>query len=238
MGSRRCCSWWRPDSAGFYFPAVHIADAPRFPWRGLLVDAGRHFEPVDVIKRTLDGMAAVKLNVLHWHLSEDQGFRVQSLRYPRLQKLGSDGLFYTQEQIRDVVAYARDRGIRVIPEFDMPGHATAWFVGYPQFASGPGPYQIERTWGVYDAAFDPTREDIYTFLDRFIAEMAASFRIPTGTSAAMKSTVWNGTPTRASEPGCAPTRSPNDAALQVYFNQRLSRILGGTASAWWGGTRS
>ncbi len=213
------------DSAGFYFPAVHIADAPRFPWRGLLVDAGRHFEPVDVIKRTLDGMAAVKLNVLHWHLSEDQGFRVQSLRYPRLQKLGSDGLFYTQEQIRDVVAYARDRGIRVIPEFDVPGHATSWFVGYPQFASGPGPYRIVRTWGVYDAAFDPTREDIYTFLDRFITEMAPLFPDPYWHIGGdeVNGVEWDANPRiRAWMRAHA---IADNAALQVYFNQRLSRIL-------------
>lgn len=213
------------DSAGFYFPAVHIGDAPRFPWRGLLVDAGRHFESVDVIKRTLDGMAAVKLNVLHWHLSEDQGFRVQSLRYPRLQQLGSDGLFYTQAQIRDVVAYARDRGIRVIPEFDVPGHATSWFVGYPQFASGPGPYRIVRTWGVYDAAFDPTREDIYTFLDRFITEMAPLFPDPYWHIGGdeVNGVEWDANPRiRAWMRGHA---IADNAALQVYFNQRLSRIL-------------
>jgi len=103
------------DSAGPYLPAVTIQDHPRFAWRGLLLDVCRHWEPVAVIERTLDAMAAVKLNVLHWHLSEDQGFRVESRRYPRLQELGSDGLYYTQAQIREVIAYARDRGIRVVP---------------------------------------------------------------------------------------------------------------------------
>ena len=109
-----------------------IDDQPRFPWRGLMLDVGRHFQPLDVVYRTLDGMEAVKMNVFHWHLSEDQGFRVESKIYPLLQEKGSDGLFYTQEQIRNVIEYARDRGIRVVPEFDMPGHATAWFVGYPE----------------------------------------------------------------------------------------------------------
>ncbi|HEY6225434.1 MAG TPA: family 20 glycosylhydrolase, partial [Gemmatimonadales bacterium] len=160
------------DSAGFFVPAVRIADAPRFPWRGLLVDAGRHFEPVEVIKRTLDGMAVVKLNVFHWHLSEDQGFRVESRRFPLLQRDGSDGLFYTQAQIRDVVAYARDRGIRVVPEFDMPGHVSSWLVGYPRYASGRGPYRIQRTWGVFDPTFDPTREVVYQFIDAVIGELA------------------------------------------------------------------
>lgn len=159
----------------YELPAVVVRDAPRFRWRGLLVDVSRHFIPVEGIKRTLDGMAAVKLNVLHWHLTDDQGFRVESERLPKLHTLGSDGLFYTREQIRDVVAYARDRGIRVVPEFDMPGHSTTWFIGYPQYASIPGKYDIVRTFGWGTASFDPTREETYRFIDRFIGEMAPLF---------------------------------------------------------------
>src|SRR5205085_4632249 len=106
------------DRAGFYVPAVSIQDQPRFRWRGLLIDIGRHFEPMEVLKRNLDAMAAVKLNVFHWHLTEDQGFRVESKKFPKLHQLGSDGNYYTQDQIREIVAYARDRGIRVVPEFD------------------------------------------------------------------------------------------------------------------------
>ncbi len=161
--------------SGFTIPAVTIDDAPRFPWRGLMVDSGRHFISLDVLYRTLDGMEATKLNVFHWHLSEDQGFRLESKTFPLLQEKGSDGLFYTQQQAKEVIAYARDRGIRVIPEFDMPGHATAMFVGYPDLASGPGPYQIERQWGIFDPAMDPTRESTYKFLDKFFAEMTALF---------------------------------------------------------------
>ena len=160
---------------GFSIPAVTIDDAPRFPWRGLMVDSGRHFISLDVLYRTLDGMEATKLNVFHWHLSEDQGFRLESKTFPLLTEKGSDGLYYTQQQAKEVIAYARDRGIRVIPEFDMPGHATAMFVGYPDLASGPGPYQIERQWGVFDPAMDPTRESTYKFLDKFFAEMTALF---------------------------------------------------------------
>jgi hexosaminidase len=160
---------------GFAVSAMTIDDQPRFPWRGLMLDVGRHFMPLDVVYRTLDGMEAVKLNVFHWHLSDDQGFRVESKKFPLLQERGSDGLFYTQEEIRRVVEYARDRGIRVVPEFDMPGHATAWFVGYPDLASGPGPYQIERKWGIFDPAMDPTRESTYKFLDTFIGEMSGLF---------------------------------------------------------------
>ena len=160
---------------GFVVPAVVIDDQPRFPWRGLMLDAGRHFMPLDTVRQTLDGMEAVKLNVFHWHLSEDQGFRVQSKIFPLLQEKGSDGLYYTQDEIRGILAYARDRGIRVVPEFDMPGHAGAWFVGYPDLASGTGPYHIERKWGVFDPAMDPTRESTYAFIDRFFAEMTALF---------------------------------------------------------------
>ena len=95
--------------SGFAVSAVTIEDKPRFPWRGLMLDAGRHFMPISTVEQTLDGMEAVKLNVFHWHLSEDQGFRAESRIHPLLQQKGSDGLFYTQEQMRGIVAYARDR---------------------------------------------------------------------------------------------------------------------------------
>ena len=155
------------DSVSYFLPAVTIEDAPRFPWRGLLIDAGRHFMPVDVIKRNLDGMAAVKMNVLHWHLTEDQGFRVECKTFPKLHQLGSDGFYYTHEQIKDIINYAADRGIWVLPEFDIPGHTTSWFVGYPELASAPGPYQISRSWGIHDAVMDPTKEETYQFIDKF-----------------------------------------------------------------------
>ncbi|HXH67511.1 MAG TPA: family 20 glycosylhydrolase [Candidatus Limnocylindrales bacterium] len=162
-----------PD--GFSVPALHIEDRPRFPWRGLMIDSARHFIPLEVIKRNLDGMEAVKMNVFHWHLSENQGFRAESRKFPKLHEQGSDGLYYTQEEIREVIEYARDRGIRVVPEFDMPGHSTAWFVGHPELASGGGPYSIERKWGVFDPAMDPTDEKTYKFLNEFIGEMARLF---------------------------------------------------------------
>ena len=163
---------------GFQVAAVHIEDRPRFPWRGLMLDSCRHWMPVEVVKRNLDAMAAVKLNVFHWHLSEDQGFRVESKKYPKLQEFGSDGNYYTQDQIRDVVAYARDRAIRVIPEFDMPGHTGAWFPGYPELAAGAGPYSIATQYGVFDPVMDPTKEETYAFIDGFIGEMAQLFPDP------------------------------------------------------------
>ncbi|MDI1241558.1 MAG: family 20 glycosylhydrolase, partial [bacterium] len=163
------------DANGFYFPAVTISDKPRFAWRGLMVDSARHFQPVEVIKRTLDGMASVKLNVLHWHLTEDQGFRVETKKFPELHLEGSDGLFYTQAEIRGIIVYAADRGIRVMPEFDMPGHATAWLVSHPEIGSAPGPYTIERRPGIFDPTMDPTNEKTYKLLEPFFAEMAALF---------------------------------------------------------------
>ncbi len=160
---------------GFAASAVTIDDQPRFPWRGLMIDVGRHFMPVAVIERNLDGMEATKLNVMHWHLSDDQGFRVESKQAPLLQEKGSSGNYYTQAQIHAVIDYARARGIRVVPEFDMPCHTSSWLVGYPQLGSGPGPYELATKWGVLDAAMDPTRETTYEFLDRFFAEMTALF---------------------------------------------------------------
>jgi hexosaminidase len=162
-----------PD--GYAMPAVHVEDSPRFPWRGLSIDVSRHFISLATLKRNVDAMAAVKMNVLHLHLSDDQGFRLESREFPKLQELGSDGMYYTQSEMRELIAYAGDRGIRVVPEFDMPGHSTAWFVGYPELSSGPGPYQIERRWGIFDPAMDPTRESTYKFIDRFITEMSTLF---------------------------------------------------------------
>ncbi len=164
-----------PGPSGFAVPAVRIEDRPRFAWRGLMIDVARHWMPLEVIKRNLDGMEAVKLNVLHLHLSDDQGFRVESKAFPRLQKLGSDGFYYTQDQIRDIVAYARERGIRIVPEFDIPGHSTALLAAYPNLASAPGPYQIQRHWSIHSPCLDPTRETVYKFLDTFIGEMAKLF---------------------------------------------------------------
>ena len=163
------------DEAGYFIPAVSINDAPRFPWRGLLIDVARHWQPVEVIKRNLDGMAAAKMNVLHLHLTEDQGFRVECKAFPKLHELGSDGFYYTQAQIKEIIAYAADRGIRVMPEFDIPGHSTSWFVGYPQYASLPGPYSIERHWGIMNPTFNPTLEETYEFFDAFFKEMCALF---------------------------------------------------------------
>ncbi len=210
---------------GFIVPAVAIEDAPRFPWRGLMLDTGRHFMPLETVHETLDGMEAVKLNVFHWHLSDDQGFRVESKTYPLLQQKGSDGLYYTQDEIRSILAYARDRGIRVIPEFDMPGHATSWFVGYPELASGNGPYRIERKWGVFNPAIDPSRESTYTFLDMFLGEMTALFPDAYfhigGDECNGKE--WDANP--RIQQFMRSNHLKDDAALQAYFTSRVQRLV-------------
>ncbi|WP_263367151.1 beta-N-acetylhexosaminidase [Edaphobacter bradus] len=208
-----------------FLPAVQIEDSPRFRWRGLMIDVGRHFEPVDVIKRNLDAMAAVKLNVFHWHLTEDQGFRIQSKLYPMLTGRGSDKLFYTQAQAREIIAYARARGIRVVPEFDIPGHTRSWFVGYPELASAHGPYTIRREFGIDDAAMDPTRESTYQFLDKFLGEMATLFPDPYMHVGGDES---NGQQWKRNPRIRAFMRAhqlSDTAALQTYFSQRVLKIL-------------
>lgn len=219
------------DTVGYFFPGVFIDDRPRFPWRGLLIDVGRHFMPVDVIKRNLDGMAAVKMNVLHWHLSEDQGFRVESKIYPKLQEMGSDGLYYTQAQIKDVIQYAAERGIRVVPEFDVPGHSTSWLVGYPELGSAPGPYSIERKWGIKYPVMNPADESVYTFLDHFFGEMTALFpddyfhiggdEVEHGSR--HRADHWNKNP--EIQEFMKKNKISDNHALQAYFNNRILKIV-------------
>jgi hexosaminidase len=212
----------QPGPDGFQVAGVHIEDRPRFPWRGLMLDVCRHWMPVEVVKRNLDAMAAVKLNVLHWHLSEDEGFRVESKRFPRLQQMGSNGDYYTQDQIREVVAYARDRGIRVIPEFDVPGHSGAWFPGYPELAAAPGPFTLGGRGG---SEMDPSKESTYAFLDGFIGEMAQLFPDPYYHIGGdeVNPRAWNQS---ATIQAFAKDHGLKDApAIQVYFNQRLLKIV-------------
>jgi len=208
-----------------HVPVVEIDDHPRFPWRGLHLDVSRHWMALEVVKRNLDGMAAVKLNVFHWHLTDDQGFRVESKRFPKLQVFGSDGNYYTQEQIRDVIAYARDRGIRVVPEFDIPGHTTSWLAAYPQLAGAPGPYRIERNWGVFDPTMDPTRESTYQFLDAFISEMAALFPDPFFHIGGDEVTGKQWKSSARIRAFMRKQHLKTVEELQAYFNRRLQKIV-------------
>jgi hexosaminidase len=215
----------RSDRDGYYLPGIRIKDQPRFPWRGLLIDIGRHYQPPEVLKRNLDAMAAVKLNVFHWHLTEDQGFRVESKKFPKLHSMGSDGLYYTQDQVRDIISYAADRGIRVMPEFDIPGHATSWLVGHPELGSAPGPYKIERDAGIFEPALDPTRDQTYKFLDGFLGEMAALFP-----DAYMhiggdenEGKQWDRNP--QIQAFMKENGIKDNHALQAYFNKQVLKIL-------------
>ena len=216
-----------------YLPEVDIRDQPRFAWRGLLIDAARHFMPVAVIKRNLDGMAAVKLNVLHWHLTDDQGFRVESNVFPRLQTVGStDGLYYTQAEVREVLAYAAARGIRVVPEFDMPSHTTSWIVAYPRLASNDSVYAPYQKWRTTNVAIDPTRETTYTFLDSLLTEMTGLFPDPYFHAGGDENDGrnWRRTPRivaymKANKMVKADGKTVDKHQLQTYFNRRVLALL-------------
>ena len=206
-------------------PAVTISDTPRFRWRGFMVDVSRHFEPVSVIKRTLDGMAAAKLNVFHWHLSDDQAFRSESKKFPKLTELGSDGQFYTQDEMREVVAYARARGIRVVPEFDMPGHSTSWILAYPGLSPEAHITQLPIVYGTPTAVLDPTLESTYKFINTLVEEMGKIFPdeyFHIGGDE-VQGKAW------LSDPHIAEFMKKKGftsaAELQAHFNQRLEGIL-------------
>ena len=215
----------RLEREGWALPIVSIEDRPRFPWRGLMIDVARHWQPLEVIERNLDAMAVVKLNVLHLHLTDDQGFRVESLTHPELQAKGSDGNYFTQAQLRIIVAYASARGIRVVPEFDVPGHATSWVVSHPELASQPGPYSIERKWGVFDPVLDPTKEATYDLLSDVFGEMAALFpdaffHIGGDENNGVQ---WNASPTI--QAFIRDHGLKDNAGLHAYFNTRVRKIL-------------
>ena len=170
-------------------PALHISDAPRFAWRGVMLDSARHFQSVDDVKKLLDQMAQHKLNVLHWHLTDDQGWRIEIKRYPELTRIGAwrtppaaghdgepqrYGGFYTQEQIRDVVAYAAARHITVVPEIDMPGHAQAAVASYPQIGvTGKRP-PVSVDWGVNPYLYN-VDDATFQFIDNVLDEVMALF---------------------------------------------------------------
>lgn len=213
------------DQDGYYIPCMKIEDSPRFQWRGLMMDVARHFMPVDVVKRNIDAMAAVKMNVFHWHLSDDQGFRVELKTIPELTKISSDGLYYTQEEIREVLQYANDRGIRVIPEFDIPGHSTSYLAAFPELASAPGPYKVERRWGVFNPTFNPTIEATYAFFDKFFAEVTQLFPDPYMHIGGDENNgkQWSSNP--EIQQFMKKNNIPNNHALQAYFNKRILQIL-------------
>lgn len=165
------------DKDGYFLPKVSIQDQPRFPWRGVSYDTARHYIELDVIKRQLDAMASAKLNVFHWHIWDDQAIRVQLEHYPKLWQDTADGQYYTKEQIRSIVDYATQLGIRVIPEISLPGHASAVAHAYPELMSDPNKteYPQQRGWGVFEPLMDPTNPNLYKMLASVFDEIVALF---------------------------------------------------------------
>jgi len=175
-------------------PAVQIKDAPRYQYRGMMLDVGRHFFPVEFVKKYIDYMALHKMNNLHWHLTEDQGWRIEIKKYPKLAEVaayrngtiighfpgtGNDGIryggFYTQEEIKDIVQYAAKRYINVVPEIEMPGHSSAALTAYPSLGCTGGPYKVQETWGVFNDVYCAGNDSVYSFLEDVIDEVLALF---------------------------------------------------------------
>lgn len=164
-------------------PAVTIEDEPRFKWRGMHLDVCRHFFSVDFIKKQLDVLAMYKINKFHWHLTEDQGWRIEIKKYPKLTELGSlrvdegkeHGGFYTQEQVKEIVAYAAERHIDVIPEIELPGHALAALTAYPEFSCAGGPFKVRNVWGVEPDIYCAGKEETFEFIENIIDEVVALF---------------------------------------------------------------
>ena len=231
------------DTGGYYFPSVTIRDNPRFQWRGLMIDVSRHFIPVDVLKRNIEGMAAVKMNVLHLHLTDNEGFRVESKVFPQLHIKGSNGEYYTQAQVKELVAFAEERGIIIVPEFDMPGHTKSWFAGQPQLSSTPGAYEAGPPIDIHSLkdmnlnsimrlmatapfpAMDPSRESTYEFIDKFIAEMVTLFPSQFFHIGADENNgvVWKQNPSIVAF--MEKNKIPDTHALQAYFVKRVREIV-------------
>jgi hexosaminidase len=229
---------------GWSIPAVEIADAPRFRYRGMHLDVGRHMFPVEFIKKYLDLLALYKLNTFHWHLTEDQGWRIEIEKYPRLTEIGAyrretileknfepfvgDGVpyggFYTQEEIRDVVAYAAERHITVIPEIEMPGHSLAALAAYPELACTEGPFEVGTRWGVYDDVYCPS-EATFAFLEDVLTEVLELFPsryIHIGGDEAPK-VRWEESP--IAQAVLAREGLASEEELQSYFIRRIERFL-------------
>ena len=180
-------------SSKISFPVVEIEDYPEFAHRGVSLDVSRHFYSADFVKKYIDVLALFNMNVFHWHLTDDQGWRIEIKKYPSLTKIGSQrsetatdrhseeydgkpyGGFYTQEEIKEVVEYARQRYITVIPEIDIPGHTLAVLASYPELGCTGGPYQVGRGWGIYEDVLCAGNDSVFTFLDDIFTEVAALF---------------------------------------------------------------
>ncbi|MDK2972125.1 MAG: hexosaminidase [Candidatus Sumerlaeota bacterium] len=162
---------------------VEIEDQPRFPWRGMHLDVCRHFLPLEFVKEYIDLLSYYKFNTFHWHLTEDQGWRIQIDAFPKLTEIGAwryeasgkHGGYYTKDQVREVVAYARERGITIVPEIEMPGHALAALAAYPEFSCTGGPFEVASTWGVFDDVYCAGKDETFDFLETVLDEVMELF---------------------------------------------------------------
>jgi len=226
-------------------PAALIDDAPRFAYRGLHLDVGRHFFPVEFIKHYIDLLATFKLNTFHWHLTEDQGWRLEIKKYPKLTEIGAwrketivgharrgpkgydgtrHGGFYTQDQAREVVAYARERGVTVLPEIEMPGHSLAALAAYPEFANVPGPFEVRTTWGISEEVFAPS-DGTFAFLEDVLREVMDIFPseyIHIGGDEVPKKR-WK--ESAAAQAVIKNEKLANEDELQSWFIRRIERFL-------------
>lgn len=225
-------------------PAVFIEDSPRYKYRGMHLDVARHMFPVEFIKKYIDLIAMHKLNTFHWHLTDDQGWRIEIKQYPKLTEIGSVrketvvkknydpyiadsqkyGGFYTQEEIKDIVAYAQTKHVTVIPEIELPGHATAALAAYPELGNGTGPYEVATTWGVFSQIFAP-KEETFEFLENVLTEVMFLFPseyIHIGGDEAPK-TEWK----QSAQAQAVIKREglKDEHELQSYFVQRIEKFL-------------
>lgn len=230
------------------YPAVTINDEPRFGYRGTMLDIARHFQSVEFVKKFIDMIALHNINRFHWHLTEDQGWRIEIKKYPRLTEVGSmrsetvigqntgeyDGIphggFYTQAEIKDIVNYAAERYITVIPEIDLPGHMLAALTAYPELGCTGGPYEVERTWGVFDDVLCPGKEHTFTFLEDVLTEVMELFPskyIHIGGDECPK-VLWEECPdcqNRIKELGLKDAEHKKEFYLQSYVTARVEKFL-------------
>jgi hexosaminidase len=218
-------------------PCLTIEDAPRFSWRGMHLDSGRHFAPVWFVKKYIDLIARYKFNTFHWHLTEDQGWRIQIRKYPNLTAVGSwrketlgDGIphggFYTQDEIREVVEYARQRSVTIVPEFEMPGHSMAALASYPELSCTGGPFQVQSQWGVFDDVFCAGNDQTFDFLEDVLTEVMELFPgsfIHIGGDECPK-TRWKVCPRCQARMAAEGLKTEHE--LQSYFIKRIEKFLG------------
>ncbi|WP_347159876.1 glycoside hydrolase family 20 protein [Pontibacter chitinilyticus] len=230
--------------AAISIPALEIADKPRYAWRGMHLDVSRHFFPVDFVKKYIDYLALHKMNTFHWHLTDDQGWRIEIKKYPELTEKGAYrngtiighapgngndsiryGGFYTQDEIRDVVKYAQDRYITVVPEIEMPGHALAALTTYPQLSCTGGPFEVAQSWGVFKDVFCAGNEQTFQFLENVLTEVMDLFPskvIHIGGDESPKER-WKECP--KCQARIAAEGLKDEHELQSYFIQRIEKFL-------------